>query len=269
MPEPTQHHDRLGGRRVIVTGAGSRPNGVGTGRAIATLFAREGARLALLDNDRGRAEATRAHLPEGSADIVIADLSDMAACAEAVSEAAAGLGGVDILVNNLGRGAGGGRIEAISPEDWRAVFAVNIDSCFAVTRAALPHLLAATDPAIVNIASVAGLRAHGSGSYGASKAAMIQFTAELAVTYGRQGLRANAIAPGHIYTPVVGAASAEARQRRRDIAPLGIEGDAWDIASAALFLSSTEARFITGHCLPVDGGLMATAPLAAADLLRP
>lgn len=255
------------GGHVIVTGAGAHAPVSGTGQAIATLFAREGAQVALLDNNRDRAEATAATMPAGSARIIVADLSDMATCATAVQQAVADLGQLDVLVNNLGRGGGTGALPDISHDDWRTVFAVNLDSCFAVTKAALPHLLRAEAPSVLNIASLAGLRAHGSGAYGASKAAMIQFTAELAVTYGRHGLRANAIAPGHIFTSAVSHVDDEARRRRRDIAPLGIAGDAWDVAQAALFLCGDEARFVTGTCLPVDGGAGVIAPLTAAQHL--
>ena len=98
---------------------------------------------------------------------------------------------------------------------------------------------------------------------------MIALTRELAVVYGRDGMRANVIAPGHIFTPLVADMLDEkARQRRRKIAPLAIEGDAWDVAAAALFLASDEARFITGVCLPVDGGVTEIAALAAYDLAQ-
>ena len=97
---------------------------------------------------------------------------------------------------------------------------------------------------------------------------MIAVTRDLAVMYGREGVRANVVAPGHIYTPLVeGMLDEKARDMRRKIAPLGVEGDAWDVAAAVLFLASDEARFITAACLPVDGGVSEIAALTAHGLI--
>jgi NAD(P)-dependent dehydrogenase (short-subunit alcohol dehydrogenase family) len=270
MPEPAQTYGRLQGWRALVTGAGSQGRGIGTGRAIAALFAREGAQVALLDRDADRVEETRALIEArgGATRVFLADLTSAAEAARAVADAVLWLGGLDVLVNNLGLGGGGARLEELSDAAWAQGLDLNLNSAFFVTRAALPALLKDQGKAVVNIASVAGMRAHGVGSYGPAKAALIQFTRELAVIYGPQGLRANAIAPGHIMTPLVEAfATAEARETRRRIAPLEVEGDAWDVAQAALFLAGPEARFITGACLPVDGGVTAIAPLAAYERL--
>ena len=115
----------------------------------------------------------------------------------------------------------------------------------------------------MNIASIGGLVASGGGLYGASKAAVLMLTRDLAVAYGRRGIRVNAIAPGHLHTPFVGDLSPNLRRDRARIAPLGIEGDAWDVARAALFLAGDEARMITGICLPVDAGVSVVSPLRA------
>lgn len=270
MPEPTQSHGRLAGWRAIVTGAGSRGDGVGTGRAIAILMAREGAKVALLDLDAARAEETRAMIEarDGPAHAFIGDLTSAGDCARMAAEALTWLGGLDVLVNNVGLGVGGSRLEAIDDDAWRLGIDINLNSAFYMTRAAVPSLLEGRGKAVVNIASVAGMRAHGVGSYGPAKAALIQFTREVAVMYGAEGVRANVIAPGHIMTPLAAAfASPEARETRRRIAPLQIEGDAWDVAQAAVFLAGPEARFITGACLPVDGGVTAVSPLAAHEQL--
>ncbi|MBW8814206.1 MAG: SDR family oxidoreductase [Caulobacterales bacterium] len=270
MPEPAAAYGRLQDWRALVTGAGSQGDGVGTGRAISVLFAREGARLALLDRDVERAAATQAMIAErgGEARVFPADLTQPTEAAAAVAQALAWLGGLDVLVNNLGLGSGGARLEEMADAAWAQGLDLNLNSAVFVTRAAIAALLAGQGKAVVNIASVAGLRAHGVGAYGPAKAALIQFTRELAVMYGPQGLRANAIAPGHILTPLVERfAGPAARETRRRIAPLEIEGDAWDVAQAALFLAGPEARFITGACLPVDGGVTAIAPLAAYERL--
>jgi NAD(P)-dependent dehydrogenase (short-subunit alcohol dehydrogenase family) len=138
-----------------------------------------------------------------------------------------------------------------------------------MAKHAIAALIAARG-SIVSIASIAALRSHGGGvAYSASKAGLIAATRDLAVMYGREGVRANIVAPGHIFTPLVeGMLDEEAREVRRKVAPLGIEGDAWDIAAASLFLASDEARFITGACLPVDGGVVEVGALTAYGLIR-
>ena len=146
--------------------------------------------------------------------------------------------------------------------------AVNFGTVINMCREVMAALLADHGKAIVNIASVAGILAHGNTAYGASKAAMIQLTAELAVMYGGDGLRANCVAPGHIMTPMVEAhVKGEQRRIRTTIAPIGREDDAWDIAQAALLLAGPESRFITGITLPVDGGVTIVGPLAAYELV--
>lgn len=268
MPEPEFYHQRLRGWTTLVTGAGSMGAGFGTGKAIALLFAREGASVVLVDLDPSRAEDTRQRIEAdgGAAIVVTGDVTSEDECRRIVNEAVEWGGCLDVLVNNVGLGAAKGPIESLDVPVWRRSVALNFDSAFLMSRAAIPHLLKGRGKAIVNIASVAGLLAHGTSAYGPAKAAMIQFTRELCVIYGKDGLRANAIAPGHIMTPLVEQfASGEARTLRRRIAPLDREGDAWDVAQAALFLAGTESGFITGACLPVDGGVTQVGPLAAFE----
>jgi NAD(P)-dependent dehydrogenase (short-subunit alcohol dehydrogenase family) len=268
MPQPQQYHGRLSGYRAIVTGAGSVGEGVGTGKAIAALFAGEGAKVALIDMDAQRATPTLSMIEAmgGSATIIAGDVAHAEDSARMVAEATQWLGGLDILVNNVGIGSGAGALHLVDASDIARVMAVNIGSVFNISRSAIPHLLEGTGKAIINIASVAGMRAHGNSAYGPSKAAMMQLTAELAVMYGKDGIRANSVVPGHIFTPMVEAhVQGEARRIRREIAPLAIEGDAWDIAQAALFLAGPESRFITGVSLPVDGGVTQISPLAAYE----
>jgi NAD(P)-dependent dehydrogenase (short-subunit alcohol dehydrogenase family) len=264
VPRPSKFLDRLKGKVAIVTGAGSRDVLYGTGKAISCMFAGEGAKVCLVDIDRGRAEQTLSLIVEagGEAFAVEADVSRSDEDAAVVRATVERWGRVDILVNNVGISQGKGRLEQIEEAAWDRVLNVNLMSAVLLTRHAIPYLTTAGG-SIVNIASVAALRAHGGASpYGASKAALIALTRELAVLYGRDGVRANAIAPGHIYTPMMaGGLDAKAREMRRKVAPLGIEGDAWDVAAAALFLASDEARFITGACIPVDGGVTQTAAL--------
>jgi NAD(P)-dependent dehydrogenase (short-subunit alcohol dehydrogenase family) len=276
MPEPARYQNRLAGKVALVTGAGSQGmsagkvgTGYGTGKAIATLFAREGASLGLLDIDAGRVAETRSlvETAKSRAVVVVGDATDEAVARHFVDETAAAFGRIDILVNNLGISAAGGRLEALEPAEWQRVIDVNLRSAMLVTRSAIPHLVGAGGSAIVNIASVAGMQAFGSSAYGASKAAMIQFSRDCALAYGRDGVRVNTIAPGHLFTPMVRELlKGDGARVRRAISPLGIEGDAWDVARAALFLVSEDARFITGICLPVDGGVTQVGGLEALKL---
>ncbi|MEZ5708308.1 MAG: SDR family oxidoreductase [Blastomonas sp.] len=268
MPQPGKFYHRLTGWRAIVTGAGTQGEGVGTGKAIAALFAAEGARVALLDLDEERAATTLDLVQSlgGEGLVVTGNASDSDDAARMVRESLEWLGGLDVLVNNIGIGSGAGQLHEVAHEDIDRVLSANLGTIYAMCRHAIPALLEGTGKAIVNISSVAGIRAHGNAAYGPSKAAVQQLTAELAVMYGREGIRANCVAPGHIVTPMVAAhLEGDRRRIRSAIAPLGVEGDAWDIAQAALFLAGPESRFITGVTLSVDGGVTQIGPLAAYE----
>ncbi len=254
---------RLAGKVAIVTGAGSSAAGVGIGQAIAVLFAREGAAVCLVDRDPARAAQTETQIrgEGGLANVLAADVTVAADCRRVVDQALAGHGRLDVLVNNVGTGTST-PLDDLGEEDWDRVMAVNAKSVALMAKAAVPPLERQAG-SIVNIASIGGLVASGGGVYGASKAAVIMLTRDLAVAYGRRGIRVNAIAPGHLHTPFVGELSSRVRRERREIAPLGIEGDAFDVARAAVFLAGDEARFVTGACLPVDGGVSVVSPLRA------
>lgn len=274
MPKPPAYRGRLAGKIAIVTGAGSQGqgDGVGTGKAIAILFAGEGAKLCLVDREAERAEATRAQIlaEGGEAFVSVGDVTMDADCARFAAETAARYGGVDGLVNNVGIAGAAGRLDVLKEEDWDRVIAINLKSAVLMSRHAIPEMARRGGGSIVNIASIAALRAFGGFAYGPSKAAMIALSRELAVVYGAEGIRANTVCPGHIYTPLSeGLLGEDARAARRKAGPLGIEGDAWDVAAAALFFASDEARFITATSLAVDGGVTETASLAAhAMILR-
>lgn len=270
MPRPTKFSGRLSGKTAIVTGAGSHGAGVGTGKAIAIAFALEGARVCLVDRQIERAEQTREEIESngGEAFVAVADVTHSSACAAVVAATLQRYGRLDVLVNNVGIGVGGGRVEQLDEAVWSQVISVNLTSAVLMAKHAISALIASRGN-IVNIASIAALRAHGGGvAYSASKAGLVAATRDLAVMYGRDGVRANVVAPGHIFTPLVeGMLDHAARETRRKVAPLGIEGDAWDVAAAALFLASDEARFITAVCLPVDGGVVEIGALAAHALI--
>lgn len=265
MPEPTEFYARLRGRSAMVTGAGTQGDGVGTGRAIAMLLAAEGAHVALIDRDRDSVEETRRRIVAagGKAFTLAGDVAVNADCRHFVEQTVAETGRLDILVNNVGI-SDPVALDAPDESAWTRVIDVNLKSAMLMTRHAVPAMKIAGGGSIINISSIAGMRAHGSIAYGPSKAAMAQLSAEIAVMHGRDGIRANTVAPGHIMTPhAMHVLPQGLRALRRAIAPLGIEGDAWDVARAVAFLASEDARFITGILLPVDGGVTQIGPISA------
>ena len=264
---------RLAGKVAIVTGAGSRGPGVGTGKAASTLFAREGASVLLVDAMPERAEATQASIEQegGVASVLQADVTYEADCARIAEEAVARYGRLDILFNNVGIGSPGTVVD-VEQEDFDRVMATNIRSMVFTSKYAVPRMVASGGGSIINMSSIAGIRAGSSGAsipYAISKGGVIALTTQMSVHHGRDGVRVNCIAPGPLYTPMVaGRMSEEGRDLRRRSTPLGTEGSAWDIAWAALFLASDESRWITGVTLPVDGGVLATTPLSMLERLK-
>jgi NAD(P)-dependent dehydrogenase (short-subunit alcohol dehydrogenase family) len=257
--------ERLRERVALVFGAGCCAPGWGNGRATSVAYAREGARVVAVDKDTGAAEETARLIREegGQAQVVRADVTDHAQVKAAVSAARDAFGGrIDILHNNVGITAMGGPVDE-SLESWEHVMRTNVTGVFLTCKETLPVMLAQGKGAIVNISSLAAIRyAYPYSSYYASKAGINQFTIGLALQYARQGIRANVVMPGLMNTPLIYQqisgqyASTEAMVAARDAAcPMGFMGTAWDVAWASVFLASDEARYITGVCLPVDGGL--------------
>jgi len=254
---------RLAGKVAIVTGAGSRADGIGNGRAAAVLFAREGARVLLVDQSRKAADATLTMILEegGAAAVFVADVTRGDECRAMVDEAVARWGRLDILDNNVGIG-GRGTVVETSEDEWERIMRVNVTGTMLASKHAIPAMAKGGGGAIVNISSISALRPRGLTAYSASKGAVIALTRAMAIDHAAQGIRVNCIAPGPVFTPMVYAdgMSAETRERRRQASPLGIEGTGWDIGYAALFLVSDEARYITGVVLPVDGGVTVASP---------
>jgi NAD(P)-dependent dehydrogenase (short-subunit alcohol dehydrogenase family) len=269
MPEPKKYGNRLAGKVAVVTGAGAEGSHVGIGRAIALVLAGEGARVCCSDIDPARAEETAARINRegGDAFASAGDVSDGKACARLVSETVARFGRLDILVNNVGISTPT-TLDTIDDAMWSRIFDTNLKSAMLMSKYSIPEMAKTGGGSIVNISSIAGMRALGSLAYGTSKAAMAQLAREIAVMHGRDGIRANTVAPGHLMTPhALHVLPADMRETRRKIGPLGLEGDAWDVALAVCFLASDEARFITGVELPVDGGVTETGPMAAHALI--
>ena len=264
-PDPvTRDGRRLEGKVAIVTGGGSRGPGVGNGRAAAICFAREAARVLLVDRDMEAANDTLAMIEAegGEAATHEADVTAPEDCQGMVRAALDRWGRLDVLHNNVGIG-GPGTIPETDLEDWNRVLEVNVTGMMLASKAAIPVMTEAGGGSIINISSIAAMRARGLTPYTTSKGAVIALTRAMAVDHGRDGIRVNCIAPGPVYTPMVGAGgemSEELRELRRVASVLEIEGAGWDIGYAALFLASDEARYITGVVLPVDGGVLLRGP---------
>ncbi|WP_188770884.1 SDR family NAD(P)-dependent oxidoreductase [Novosphingobium endophyticum] len=272
MPRPSRSLDRLASKVAIVTGGGGivAPDAPGIGEAIALLFGSEGAKLCVVDRDRARANHTVDAITQagGMAISVEADISSASGCETAVADTIQAFGRVDVLVNNAAIRERASSNDTLDQVGWEQAIAVNLTGAWLMSRAAIAAMATSDGGVIVNIASVAALRAHGSNfAYSSSKAALLALTRDLAVAQGRAGIRVNAVCPGHMFTPIVADMDAAARARRAAISPIRGPGDAWDIASACLFLASDEARFISGTTLTVDGGVSSLAPLRAVDLI--
>jgi len=259
--------ERLRGKVAIVVGGGQTAGEtLGNGKATAILFAREGAAVVVVDRDEAAARDTQTALAaEGlSASVVVADVRRGADCARIAEACVAEHGRVDVLHNNVGIGIFGGPVE-LSEEDWHRVVDTNLTGMYLTCKHVLPHMEKQGSGAIVNVSSLASIRCSPLPmlSYNASKAGVNALTRTIAMQYAAKGIRANAILPGLIHTPM--AVDAVARTygidrdklvRDRDRAvPMGRMGEAWDVAHAALYLASDEAKYVTGVLLPVDGGL--------------
>jgi NAD(P)-dependent dehydrogenase (short-subunit alcohol dehydrogenase family) len=267
---------RVEGKVAIVTGAGSTPGpGIGTGKAIAVVLAREGASMLLADLYPERAEETRRMIEAegGRAVVCAADVARAAQCEAMVGVAVDAFGTVDILVNNIGL-ASLGTVVDTTEEAWDRAFDVNLRTAFLASKYAVPVMAGGGGGAIVNVASISALRGDGTVAYSAAKGGLIAMTVDMAYSHGRQGIRVNAVAPGHITTPMVLSVSAPGPRAefmntmRSEAGLLGTPGTGWDVAWAASFLASDEARWITGVTLPVEAGGLSVTPLMMAPHLR-
>jgi NAD(P)-dependent dehydrogenase (short-subunit alcohol dehydrogenase family) len=245
-----------------VTGAGSRGAGIGNGRAVAILFARHGAKVALLDIDRRSAEETAGTIDrEGGVCMVVpCDVTDEAACGTAVEKTVAAWGRLDVLVNNVGVTGPPGTAAEVDAGAWDEALRTNVTSMMLMAKHAIPPMREGGGGSIVNISSLAGLLGgHPALLYPTSKAAVIGLTRAMAAHHGREGIRVNCVAPGAVTTPMVEARglTPELRAARLQQTLLGTEGSAWDTAHAVLYLASDESRWVTGAVLPVDAGATA------------
>ena len=259
--------ERLKDKVALVTGAGSSGPGWGNGKATAVLFAREGARVCVIDINRDAVEETAGIIRDEGGECLVdqVDVTDAEQVAAVVAKCVDHWGRVDILHNNVGILDVGGRVDA-SLESWERVVSVNLTSMFLTCKYVLPVMEAQGGGAIVNIASIAGIRYLGIPyvSYSATKGGVLQLTQSVALEYAERGVRVNSILPGLMNTPMIveplkgvyadGDVEKMIEMRNEQV-PMKTMGDAWDVAHAALFLASDEARYITGTQLVVDGGL--------------
>lgn len=243
--------EELSGKVALVTG-GSR----GIGLAVSEELARAGARIAVLGRNGDRAEQAAAGLPGDGHRGFACDVADAEAARAVASDIEAGVGPVDILINNAGL-TRDNLLLRMKEEEWDEVMAVNLKGAFNMTRAVVKGMMRRREGVILNVTSVVGLMGNaGQSNYAASKAGLIGFTKSLARELASRGVRCNAIAPGYIRTDMTAELSAEQTDALQESIPLGRLGEPGDIAEVVRFLVGPGARYITGQVLAVDGGMV-------------
>jgi NAD(P)-dependent dehydrogenase (short-subunit alcohol dehydrogenase family) len=259
---------RLDGKVAIVTGCGSSGPGWGNGKAMAVLLARQGAKIAGFDRDEAAAAETKRIIEDegGACFVARCDATSAKQVNAFVADCVARFGRIDILINNVGRSEPGGPVE-LAEETFDEQIEVNLKTAYLLCKAVLPIMERQGSGSVVSVSSVAGLRYVGKPqvAYAAGKAALLQFTRTTAVIYADRGVRLNCVVPGLMSTPLVrrladkyaGGDFEGFSAHRNAQVPMGRMGDAWDVAHAALFLASDEARYVTGTEIVVDGGLTA------------
>ncbi|KJF24099.1 SDR family NAD(P)-dependent oxidoreductase [Rhodococcus sp. AD45-ID] len=255
--------NRLEGKNVVITGAAS-----GIGRAAAGLMAAEGAKVLVADLDASHAEEAAASIRE-SGGIAVGfgvNVMDEDAVAAMIDRAVAEFGGIDVLCNHVGGSNPRKDLDLLRMDldEWDRVMALNARSTVVASRLAIPHMIKAGGGSIVNTASVGGLIGDSlQSAYGAAKAAVIRLTQYIAVQYGPENIRCNAVAPGAIMTPaLVDNIPADVIEGMKQANALPYLGEPEDIAHAMVYLASDESRYMSGQTLVVDGGLTSKSPLA-------
>jgi len=259
--------NRLKNKVAIVTGAGSIGPGWGNGKATAVLFAREGAKVFAVDLNLAAAEETKAIIEKegGICSVMKADVSKSEEVKSMVDQSIKTYDRIDILHNNVGMVVPGGPVET-TEETWDRVMAVNLKSMFLTCKNAIPYMEKQGGGVITNISSIAAIRYTGVPyiTYYTTKAGILGFTQAIALQYAEKNIRANAILPGLMDTPFYKEPLKQIYAEgdipkmveiRNQQCPMKKMGDAWDVAYAALYLASDEAKYVTGAQLVVDGGI--------------
>ena len=256
---------RLKGRACIITGAAS-----GIGLACAQRFAAEGA--AVMGLDMEESDAWRALEAPAGKEFCTADVRSGTAQKDAAAAARAAFGRIDVLLTAAGT-AGGGAVHQIEEAEWERVLDINLKGTFLSCRAVLPTMIEQRSGSIITIASIEGLEgSEGGSAYNASKGAVVLLTRNMAMDYGRLGIRVNAICPGFIDTPMLRSVfememMIPVREKVRMQTKLGRFGRAEEIAGAALFLASEDASFVSGQAIPVDGGFTAGHSFGMTEMM--
>lgn len=253
---------RLDGKRAIVVGAGSVGEGIGNGRAIAMLFAREGARVLVADKNLDAAKATIAHMATANSQVepFAMDATKPDEIAALVNRASERWGGVDILIHVVGMSIQGGVVDT-APEDWDRVYDLNLKSAFLAAQAVIPIMKTQGLGSLVYVSSLVAeyVGPYSYAAYESSKAALNRMSRSIARAHASDGIRSNTVMPGMIDTPHVTAFINESQGAsntdRAAAVPMQRQGTPWDVAEATLFLASDAAGYITGVDLRVDGGL--------------
>ncbi|WP_353234211.1 SDR family NAD(P)-dependent oxidoreductase [Diaphorobacter ruginosibacter] len=258
----------LNGKVALVMGCGAVADGWGNGRATAVLLARRGAKVFGTDVVAASAEETRRLITQegGESQVMQCDATQSIQVEQVVDACLQRFGCIDILVNNVGVSQPGGPVD-MDEAVWDAQMQVNLKSAFLGCKYVIPHMRTQGGGAIVNVASVAGLRYIGKPqvAYAAAKAGLLHFTHTSAVIHAPEGIRMNCVVPGLMHTPLIeGLAAKYAKgdtqgfiEHRNNQVPMKHMGTGWDTANAVLFLVSDESRYVTGTEIVVDGGLVA------------
>lgn len=251
---------RLTGKVAIVTGAASSGPGVGNGKAISILFAREGARVLLVNRSEEHASELQREIEAegGECSTFAADISVKEQVEAMIEAAVSRYGRLDILCNNVGIG-GPGRVTNLKEPDWDDAIKVNLTGTMWCCRFAIPRMIESGGGSIINVSTMAAIRGFHRGDIGftpytASKAGSLGLSLAMAADYAADGIRVNNLIVGAVFTPLLARLGDETRERIRTAVPMKTEGTGWDVAWAAVYLASNESRWVTGASIPIDGG---------------
>ena len=242
----------------IVAGGGSYGDGIGNGRAASILLAEAGAKVLVVDINKKFAQNTVDLIKNngGNAFAIGADLTSTAECKKVVKEVINKWNRLDILDNNIGIASNTSVVNE-NERYWDKVMNINLKPMFLMSKYAIPEMIkSGNGGSIVNISSISATRPRGFTTYSASKGAVLSLSQAMAVDHGADGIRVNCILPGPVYTPMVYSSgmTKQHRSQRQNASLIKMEGDGWDIGKAVVYLSSSWARYVTGHLMVVDGG---------------